>query len=131
MRSGSLRDTLTRRRDVLAGVLLFAATAAFVFWQNTHIAVLWDLSYLLDTSWRIALGQVPYRDFPLVHPPLTFVIQALIMRVAGRMYLWPVLYAALIGGLRIMTVWSRSGGTGKTTISTNLAIIRAQRIQAP
>jgi len=93
------------RRDLLVALLLFAATAAFVFWQNTHIAVLWDLSYLLDTSWRIAIGQVPYRDFPLVHPPLTFLIQALIMRVFGRMYLWPVLYAALVGGLGTVVAW--------------------------
>jgi hypothetical protein len=100
-----LTDSLTRRRDSLTAAFLFFATAAFVFWQNTHIAVLWDLSYLLDTSWRIAIGQVPYRDFPLVHPPLTFVIQALIMRVFGRMYLWPVLHAALVGGLGTVVAW--------------------------
>lgn len=32
-----------------------------------------------------------------------------------------------IGGLRIMTVWSRSGGTGKTTIATALAQAVARR----
>jgi hypothetical protein len=85
--------------------LLFVATAAFVLWQNSQIAVLWDLSYLLDTSWRIALGQTPYRNFPLVHPPLTFLIQALIMRVFGRVYIWPVLYAALVGGLGTLIAW--------------------------
>ena len=93
------------RRDFLAAAMLFVATAAFVLWQNSQIAILWDLSYLLDTSWRIALGQIPYRDFPLVHPPLTFLVQAAIMRVAGRHYLLQVAYAALIGGLGTLLSW--------------------------
>ncbi len=91
--------------DWLICGVLFAATAAFVLWQNAHVAVLWDLSYLLDTSWRIALGQVPYRDFPLVHPPLTFLIQAALMRVAGRAYWIQIAYAALVGGLGTVIAW--------------------------
>jgi hypothetical protein len=93
------------RRDGIAALLLFLATAAFVFWQNSQIAILWDLSYLLDTSWRIAVGQVPYRDFPLVHPPLTFLLQAAIMRLAGRHYFLHVAYAAAIGGLGTIIAW--------------------------
>jgi hypothetical protein len=95
----------TRRWDLFVAALLFLATAAFVLWQNAHIAVLWDLSYLLDTSWRIALGQMPYRDFPLVHPPVTFLIQAAIMRLAGRYYWLQIAYAALAGGLGTVLAW--------------------------
>ena len=91
--------------DLAAAAALFLTTFAFVFWQNSHIAILWDLSYLLDTSWRIAQGQVPYLDFPIVHPPLTFLIQAAIMRVAGRHYFLHVAYAALIGGLGTVIAW--------------------------
>jgi len=91
--------------DWLACGVLFAATAAFTLWQNAHVAVFWDLSYLLDTSWRIALGQVPYRDFPLVHPPLTFLIQAALMRIAGRAYWVHIVYAALIGSLGTVIAW--------------------------
>lgn len=76
MKSGSVWLGTHRVSNWLAANLLFLATAWLVLWQNSQIAVLWDLSYLLDTSWRIALGQVPYRDFPLAHPPLTFLIQA-------------------------------------------------------
>ena len=94
-----------RRKDLYAAMLLFLATAAFVLWQNARIAVLWDLSYLLDTSWRIALGQMPYRDFPLVHPPLTFLIQAAIMRLGGRHYWLQIGYAALAGGLGTVLAW--------------------------
>jgi len=92
-------------RDFLTGAALFLATATFVLWQNSQIAILWDLSYLLDISYRIALGQTPYRDFPLVHPPLTFLLQAGIMRLAGRHYLLHVAYPALIGGLGTVAAW--------------------------
>ncbi len=52
-------------RDWVAAVALFAATAGVVLWQNAHVAVLFDLSYILNTATRIAQGQMPYRDFPL------------------------------------------------------------------
>jgi hypothetical protein len=93
------------KKDFAACTSLFLITAGFVLWQNSQIAILWDLSYLLDTSWRITLGQVPYRDFPLVHPPLTFLIQAAIMHLAARHYLLHVAYAALIGGLGTVISW--------------------------
>ena len=67
--------------------------------------MLWDLSYVLDTASRIALGQLPYRDFPLVHAPLTFLIQAAIVRLAGRVYFHHVLYVAAVGGLSTVLAW--------------------------
>lgn len=92
-------------RDSLAACALFIASAAVVPWQNAHLAVLWDASYTLETSARIALGQMPYRDFPLVHSPFTFLIQAAIMRLTGRVYLHHVLYAAIINGLATVLAW--------------------------
>jgi hypothetical protein len=92
-------------RDSLAASALFLASAAVVLWQNAHLVVLWDASYTLDTSVRIALGQMPYRDFPLVHSPLTFLIQAAIMRLTGRVFFHHVLYAALINGLATVLAW--------------------------
>jgi hypothetical protein len=94
-----------RLRDTLAAALLFLGSAAFVWWQNTRVAVLWDLGYLLDTSWRIALGQMPYRDFPLAHAPVTFLIQAGLIKLFGRHYLVPVIYAAITGGLGAVLAW--------------------------
>ena len=92
-------------RDWLAAAILFAATAGVVLCQNAHVAVLWDLSYVLDTATRIALGQAPYRDFPLAHSPLTFLIQAAIIRLCGRAFLHHVLYAAIVGGLSTVLTW--------------------------
>ena len=93
------------RRDLVAASALFLATAAFVLWQNSQVAILWDLGYLLDTSWRIALGQMPYRDFPLVHAPLTFLIQTAIIQAGGRHYLLLESYTALVGGLGTLLAW--------------------------
>jgi hypothetical protein len=102
-RRWGLRNHLLR--EWIAGAALFVATVCFVLWQNAHIAVLWDLSYLLDTSWRIALGQMPYRDFPLVHPPGTFLIQAALMRLFGRTAETMIRYAAVAGGVATVLTW--------------------------
>jgi hypothetical protein len=92
-------------RDWLAAIGLFAATAAVVLWQNAHVAVLWDLSYVLDSATRIAQGQLPYRDFPFAHALLTFLIQAAIIRLTGRDFFHHVLYAAIVGGLGTVLTW--------------------------
>ncbi|MGD0347772.1 MAG: hypothetical protein ABSA85_13505 [Terracidiphilus sp.] len=92
-------------RDWIAAVALFAATAGVVLWQNAHVAVLFDLSYILNTAERIALGQMPYRDFPLAHAPLTFLLQAAIVRITGRVFFHHVLYVAITGGLGTVLAW--------------------------
>ena len=91
--------------DFLAASALFLASAAVVLWQNAHLAVLWDTSYILDTAFRISLGQTPYRDFPLAHAPLTFLIQAARIRFGGRVFFHHVLYAVVVGGLGTVLAW--------------------------
>ncbi|MGO9796251.1 MAG: hypothetical protein ACLPLZ_09170 [Terracidiphilus sp.] len=88
-----------------AGLGLFLATACVVLWQNAHVAVLWDTSYVLDSAVRFAHLQAPYRHFPFVHPPLTFLIQAAIIRFTGRVFFHHVLYAAVVGGLGTVLAW--------------------------
>jgi len=48
---------------------------------------------------------MPYRDFPLVHSPLTSLIQAAILRLTGRVFFHHVLYAALVSGLATVLAW--------------------------
>jgi 4-amino-4-deoxy-L-arabinose transferase-like glycosyltransferase len=91
--------------NLVAGSFLFLATAAFVFWQNTHLTVLWDLSYILENATRISLGQVPYRDFPFPYAPLTFLVQAAIIKLFGRMVLHHYLYAALTAASATVLTW--------------------------
>ena len=89
----------------LIAAALFVGTALVVIWQDAHVAVLWDLSYVLDNSYRIALGQIPYRDFPFAHPPLTFLIQAAIIKLNGRVFWHHVAYCALAGGAGTVLTW--------------------------
>ncbi|PYS83713.1 MAG: hypothetical protein DMF70_06285 [Acidobacteria bacterium] len=91
--------------DWASALFLFSATAAVVVWQNSRLGVLWDLSYILDNSYRISLGDLPYRDFPFPHAPITFLIQAGIIKLAGRVFWHTIVYGALTGGLATVTTW--------------------------
>lgn len=91
--------------ELFTGAFLFFATAAFVLWQNTHLTVLWDLSYILENATRISLGQLPYRDFPFPYAPLTFLVQAVIIKLFGRVVLHHYLYAAITAGLASLLTW--------------------------
>ncbi len=93
------------RLDAISGLFLFLATALVVVWQNSRLAVLWDLSYILENSYRISLGDIPYRDFPLAHAPLTFLIQAAIIKLTGRVFWHHVAYCAIAGGLSTVLTW--------------------------
>ena len=67
--------------------------------------MLWDLSYILENSYRIALGDLPYRDFPFPYPPLTFLTQALLIRFTGRVFWHHIAYCAIAGGLATILTW--------------------------
>lgn len=91
--------------DWVLGLFLFSATALVVAWQNSRLGVLWDLSYVLENSFRMSLGQVPYRDFPFPYPPLTFLIQAALIKIAGRVFWHHVVYCAVMGGGATVLTW--------------------------
>ena len=91
--------------DWAAGFFLFLATAAVVVWQNSRLAVLWDLSYILENSYRISLGDIPYRDFVLPYAPLTFLAQAALIKLTGRVFFHHVVYSAVVGGLATVLTW--------------------------
>lgn len=84
---------------------LAIATAVVVIWQNAHLAVLWDLSYTLNNAYRIALGDVPYRDFPFAHPPITFLIQAALIKFTGRVYWHHIAYCAVAAAVATLVTW--------------------------
>jgi hypothetical protein len=91
--------------DWAAALFLFLGTSAIVVWQNSRLAVLWDLSYVLENSYRISLGDLPYRDFPFPYAPATFLIQSLLIRLTGRVFFHHVLYCAIVGGLGTILTW--------------------------
>jgi hypothetical protein len=92
-------------RDTAIAVALFLGSAAFTLWQNSRIGVLWDISYLLDTSFRITLGQILYKDLPFAHAPLTFLIHAAIIKLFGRVYFPHIAFAALESGAATVLTW--------------------------
>ncbi len=96
---------MARWLNRLAGVFLFGATALVIVWQSSRLAVLWDLSYTLENSYRISLGDIPYRDFPFAHAPLTFLIQAALIKLTGRVYWHTTAYCAVVGGLSTILTW--------------------------
>jgi hypothetical protein len=94
-----------RRADTIAAIALFSLTAIVVVWQNLRLGVLWDLSYILENAHRISLGDVPYKDFPFPYAPITFLIQAAIVKLTGHAFFHHIIYAALAGGAGTVLTW--------------------------
>ena len=92
-----------RSLDWIVASALFAATAGVVLWQNAHVAVLWDLQMASQCRAHRhrpnAVSRLP------VHAPLTFLIQAAIIRLAGSVYFHHALYVAAVGGLGSVLAW--------------------------
>jgi hypothetical protein len=110
MTSSGTSDSSTELRwrlwqDWVVALFLFIASAAVVVWQNSRVGVLWDLSYVLENSYRISLGNILYRDFPFPHAPLTFLIQAALIKLTGRVFWHHVVYCAVASGLATMLTW--------------------------
>ena len=110
MDSSETSERLTTERnymwsDLAVALALFAATAAVVVWQNSRLGVLWDLSYILENSFRISAGDLPYRDFPFPYAPLTFLTQAAIIKLTGRVFWHHIVYCASVGGLSTVLAW--------------------------
>jgi hypothetical protein len=102
----SSRSTiLTVLLSWLAGLFLFAGTAAVVWWQNTRLTVLYDLSGVLEPAMRMAQGDRPYLDFPFPYAPLTFLTQAELIRLTGTVYWHHIAYCCIIAGLGSVLAW--------------------------
>ena len=110
MNGSETRDLLSdsRRQFALgwiAALFFLIASALIIIWQNSRLGVLWDLSYVLENSYRISLGDIPYRDFPFAHAPVTFLIQAALIKLTGRVFWHHVVYCGAIGGLSTVLTW--------------------------
>lgn len=94
-----------RVADGLAEIVLFGGAALIVWWQNTRLTVLYDLSGVLELAMRIAQGDMPYRDFPFAYAPLTFLAQAAMIRLAGAVYWHHIVYCMVIAGVSTLLTW--------------------------
>jgi hypothetical protein len=91
--------------DVVAGLGLFFGTAWVVWWQNSRLTVLYDLSGVLEPATRIAQGDWPYLDFPFPYAPLTFVTQAAIIKLTGTIYWHHIAYSCIVAGIATVLAW--------------------------
>jgi hypothetical protein len=89
----------------LAGTALACAAAAAAFWQSARATVLWDLSYVLEISHRIRLGEAPYESYVVPQPPFTFLMQAAIAGLLPKGYLWPRVYCAVAAAATVVLTW--------------------------
>ena len=74
-------------------------------WQTGRIGVLGDYAYVVDTAWRIAQGEVMYRDFGLPHSPLTFHVLATLIRVFGFSYGVTVWYCTVVNVVYVVLTY--------------------------
>ena len=84
--------------------------AVIVAWSFTwtllvgHLGIFaLDQSLVFDGGWRIFSGQVPFRDFIMPFPPLTFWLQAAFFKVFGVSWTSQVLSAACCGGIAALS----------------------------
>jgi len=113
-------------RDWLAAAALFAATAGVVLWRNAHVAVLFDLSYILNTRNALPSVRCPTATFPW--PTRTHVShQAAIIRITGRIFFHHILYTAITGGLGTVLAWriALTSLCGRVTAAWTLALALA------
>jgi hypothetical protein len=83
-------------KSALAGAGIALASGAVVVWQTAQVAVMFDLSFVLNNAYRMAVGDMPYRDFPMPYPPLTLFVQSLLIRLFGAHYVVHAAYAVIV-----------------------------------
>ena len=69
---------------LLTASYFLALSIAAPFWQWIDNLAIFDLNYFVANSNRISMGEIPYKDFILVLPPTTYLIQASIFKVFGN-----------------------------------------------
>ena len=86
--SNSARSLLFNLRlfHSLAFGLSISIALAIPLVQSRNINSVYDISYMITNWYRIAEGQIPYRDFILVHNPGSFIIGGLLFKVFGNSY---------------------------------------------
>jgi hypothetical protein len=92
-RESGLALTIVRGIGV-AAVAALAAGLVFESGRRGFFAV--DQSILFDGGYRIAIGQVPYRDFFIPNGPVSLSLQALFFKLFGIDYGTYILHAAVV-----------------------------------
>lgn len=106
----------------LYGIGLLSSLATLLASWKTSTFLYWDFSYYIENTYRIYLGQLPYRDFVLVLTPGTYFIGNLIMKLFGTSYIFHVLYMMVISLLTVLVTHRILGFFSKNKI-TNVIVL--------
>lgn len=79
---------------IIIGIALLSSF--FTFLKSSPMIWDWDFSYFIENSYRVYIGQIPYKDFVLVLTPGTYYIGALIMKIFGTSYNFQIIYIMTI-----------------------------------
>ena len=83
-----------------AAGMLFAAAALAIYWRTGYFGYYdGDFATLVERFYRVAIGQVIYRDFHCISAPLTYFIQGALLRLFGHALAAMRWYVSLQGGL--------------------------------
>ena len=113
MRSSNLPDFGISARTSLSNSRFFHSFSFFLsigvalaipLFQSQNINSLYDISYLITNWYRIAEGQIPYRDFILVHNPGSFIIGGLLFKVFGNSYYVVLCWACFVNLFALLSL---------------------------
>jgi hypothetical protein len=83
---------------------VFALGLNLAFGRRAYMPL--DHSIVFDGGWRMARGQVPYRDFDTPNGLVPIAMQALLVKLLGPTWFGYVLHAALANALFAVAVWT-------------------------
>lgn len=130
-----LRDLTPRLPSLYPALCALLAAFAFAFnWATGHRGVfLFDQSLMIDGGWRVLHGQVPYKDFLMPFPPLSFYIQAFFFKLLGVNWTATVVPACLMSTLGALSVARsvRLLSGGSKVLGLCAGLTAAVSIQAP
>lgn len=72
-----------RSKEDFVLIMLLIFSIGLVVIQSFRLTAMVDYSYMVENSYRIFQGQLPYKDFVLAYPPGTFYILALFFILFG------------------------------------------------
>ena len=72
--------------------------------QSHKTNSIYDISYMITNWYRITEGQLPYRDFILVHNPGSFLIGGLLFKIFGTSYLVVVAWMCFVNLLTLFVI---------------------------
>src|ERR1039457_6649650 len=73
-----------KERKALVGAAVFALAFVYLYWiAGDILRTAGDEGVYIEGGRRVALGQLPYRDFFVLTGPLTFWVQGLLARLSG------------------------------------------------